>query len=90
MTPYLDPLNRSFADAVSQGPPLYEKSFAEAREVLETIQAGSGASDIKVEQIQVATKEGDVTTVIFRPAEFATKTLPVVFYTHGGGWILGR
>ena len=86
---YLDPLNRSFADAASKGQPLYEKTYQEARDVLEDIQSYKPSSDVNLEEIKVPVKDGDVTTVIFRPAD-AKGVLPSIFYTHGGGWILGR
>jgi acetyl esterase/lipase len=87
---YLDPQNRAFAENVSKGQPLYEKTYKEARSVLEGIQNFKPAADINIEEIKISTKQaGDVTTVIFRPAN-AEEPLPVIFYTHGGGWILGR
>jgi acetyl esterase/lipase len=89
MSFYLDPLNKAFADAVSKGDPLYTKSPVEAREILESIQKHEPASDIGVENIKVPVSGDEVTTVIFRPVAAADQTLPVIFYTHGGGWILG-
>ncbi|OAL52695.1 hypothetical protein IQ07DRAFT_620237 [Pyrenochaeta sp. DS3sAY3a] len=74
---------------VAQGQPLYEKSYKDARRVLEDIQSFKPAADISTEEIKISTeKAGDVTTLIFRPAN-AKGTLSVIFYTHGGGWILG-
>jgi acetyl esterase len=87
---YLDPPNKAFNDAVSKGPGLYTKTPQEAREIVEGLQKHDPASDIAVEEIKVPAAGGEVTTVIFRPAESAHRALPVVFYTHGGGWILGR
>jgi acetyl esterase len=89
MDTYLDPFNRAFADAGAKGPPLYEKTYQEARDVLEGIQNFKPSSDVKLEEVKIPTKVGDVTTVIFRPAN-ASGVLPMIFYTHGGGWILGR
>ncbi|KAM0298234.1 hypothetical protein HYE67_001273 [Fusarium culmorum] len=88
MAAYLDPINRKFADAAASGPPLYTKTYEEAREVLESIQSYKLASDIKSEEVQVPVKGENVTAVIFRPAN-AQGTLNMIFYTHGGGWILG-
>ena len=88
-TTYLDPLNQAFADAAAKGPPLYTKSYQEARDVLEGIQDYKPASDVKQETVKIPVQGEDVTTVIFRPAN-AEGVLPLVFYTHGGGWILGR
>ncbi|PHH83884.1 hypothetical protein CDD83_2860 [Cordyceps sp. RAO-2017] len=88
MAAYLDPQNRAFADAVSKQPPLYEKTYQQAREVLEKIQNYEPGSDILLEELQVPVNGQGVTTVIFRPKNTAS-TLPMIFYTHGGGWILG-
>ncbi|KAI8680519.1 hypothetical protein NCS57_00333100 [Fusarium keratoplasticum] len=88
MAPYLDPQNQSFADEVAKGPPLYTKSYQEARDVLEGIQSYKTASDIQIEEVKVSVNGEDVVTVIFRPAN-AQGNLPFIFYTHGGGWILG-
>ncbi|KAF5678681.1 lipase [Fusarium heterosporum] len=85
---YLDPINRKFADAVAEGPPLYTKTFQEARDILEGIQNYKIADDIKTEEVKVSVDGENVTAVIFRPAD-AKSTLNMIFYTHGGGWILG-
>ena len=89
MSPYLDPINQAFADASSKGEPLYTKSYVEARQILEGIQKHQPAKDIAVEKVRVPTKAGEVETWIFRPIK-ATGVLPMIYYTHGGGWILGR
>ena len=86
---YLDPLNRRFADAAGKQQPLYEKTYQEARDVLEGIQNFKPAEDIKIEEVKIRVQGEDVTTVIFRPVN-ASGVLPMIFYTHGGGWILGR
>ncbi|KAF4992632.1 hypothetical protein FGRMN_7033 [Fusarium graminum] len=85
---YLDPINRKFADAAASGPPLYTKTFREARDILEGIQNYKTATDIKTEEIKVSVLGEDFTTVIFRPVD-AKSTLNMIFYTYGGGWILG-
>ena len=89
MDTYLDPINRKFADAAADGPPLYTKSYTEAREILENIQSYKPAEDVESEDVKVEVKGENVTTVIFRPKN-AQGTLNMIFYTHGGGWILGR
>ncbi|KAJ4128168.1 hypothetical protein NW768_008454 [Fusarium equiseti] len=88
MDTYLDPINRKFADAAAEGPPLYTKSYTEAREILENIQSYKPADDIKSEEVKVEVKGENLTTVIFRPKN-VRGTLNMIFYTHGGGWILG-
>ena len=89
MAAYLDPANRAFADAAGKQQPLYEKTYHEARNVLEDIQHFEPADDMSIEKVEIAVQGEDVTTVIFRPVT-ATDALPMIYYTHGGGWILGR
>jgi acetyl esterase/lipase len=79
-------------DAASAGsPPLYELSPEDAREVLRSVQ--------KSVQVELAPAEiedrviaggptGEVSIRIIRPSNVAA-TRPMVFHTHGGGWILG-
>jgi acetyl esterase len=85
----LDLVNQSFVDELSKGPPLYEKTPVEARDILETVQKHTPASDITQEHIEVPFESDTVKTVIFRPTN-SDNELPTIFYTHGGGWILGR
>lgn len=88
MPAYLDPANSSFVASL-KGPPLYEKSYKDARQVLEDIQNFKPAADVSEERIDVEVDGKPVQAVIFRPAK-ASGTLNLIFYTHGGGWILGR
>ncbi|KAH7018390.1 alpha/beta hydrolase fold-domain-containing protein [Microdochium trichocladiopsis] len=87
MSVYLDPQSQAFVDSL-QGPPLYEKSFVDARQILEDIQSFKTSSDVEQEQLDIQVNGEAVKTVIFRPAG-ATGVLKLIFYTHGGGWILG-
>lgn len=72
------------------GTPLYELSPEEAREVL------LGAQDIEVEMPNVKINEIEILTddarrlrlEIIKPAK-DDKKLPVVYYIHGGGWVMG-
>jgi acetyl esterase/lipase len=89
MTATLDIVNQSFVDELSKGQPLYEKTPVQARDILETVQQHTPASDITQETIEISFESGTVKTVIFRPAN-SGNDLPTIFYTHGGGWILGR
>lgn len=89
MGTYLDPQNSAFAEAADGGPPLSANSFPAARDVLEGIQNFKPSADVRQEKIDVQVDGKPVTTVIFRPAK-AEGVLGTIFYTHGGGWILGR
>jgi len=88
----LEPTTRAFIDALAAqgGKPLYTLSYAEARKVLEDLQA------INVKKLPADLEEkvfpvgptGEVPVRIYRPAG-EQGLLPVVMYFHGGGWILG-
>jgi acetyl esterase len=78
-------------EAAASGPPLYDLSAVEARQVLRDVQ-----SSVPVE-LQPAELEdrsiaggptGHVDVRVVRPQRRGGM-LPVVIYTHGGGWILG-
>lgn len=87
---YLDPQNKTFAAAAGEGQPLYEKSYPEARQFLEDLQSFKKAPDVDIEELNISVRGEDVKTVIFRPTVASKPDLPMIFYTHGGGWILGR
>ena len=87
---YLDPLNAAFATAISGEPSPHEMGYIEAREALESLQECEAAPDIVREALDVPGPDGTSTeVVIFRPRE-TLSNLPMVFYLHGGGWIMGR
>ena len=87
---YLDPLNAAFATAISGEPSPHEMGYIKAREALESLQECEAAPDIVREALDVPGPDGTSTeVVIFRPRE-TLSNLPMVFYLHGGGWIMGR
>lgn len=89
----LEPKTQSFVDAAASqgGKPLYELSYADARKVLEDLQASTKVNklpaDIEDKVLPVG-PTGQTSVTIYRP-KGSTGTLPVVMYYHGGGWILG-
>jgi acetyl esterase len=88
----LEPTTRAFIDALAAqgGKPLYTLSYADARKVLEDLQAINVKrlpADIE-EKVFPVGPTGEVPVRIYRPAG-AQGLLPVVMYFHGGGWILG-
>ncbi|KAI9730542.1 MAG: hypothetical protein M1834_005783 [Cirrosporium novae-zelandiae] len=97
MAPYLDPASQTFIDAVaaSGAPPLYTQPYASAREFLETAQQHSIPSpdDITVDELSVPDGPSGkpVSTFIYRPTAktVTAEPLPLAFYFHGGGWVLG-
>jgi acetyl esterase/lipase len=90
--PVLEPTTQAFIDALEAngGAPLYKLSYEDARKVLEDAQA----IDVKKLPANIEEKvfpcgpTGEVSARIYRPVS-AKRSLPVVMYFHGGGWILG-
>src|SRR4051812_42212667 len=90
--PILEIKTQAFVDSLNAqgGKPLYELSYAEARKVLESIQAipvKRLSADIEEKVLPVG-PTGEVSVRIYRP-KGAKDNLPVVMYFHGGGWVLG-
>ena len=73
------------------GPPIYTLSPKEARAVLSNLQASKPVAmlpaDIENRTIPGG-PNGQISIQIIRPPS-SNETLPVVVYTHGGGWVLG-
>jgi acetyl esterase/lipase len=86
----LEQASQEFVDATSTPPFIYELTPAEARKVLDDLQA-KPIEKLPVEDrwITVPADVGDVQVRIVRPRN-AVGTLPVIVYMHGGGWVLGN
>jgi len=90
--PALDQGVKAFVDEVNAagGKPLYQLSYEDARKTL------AGAQAKPVDKPEVDTEDitlpvgptGDVKVRVTRPTN-APGTLPVLFYIHGGGWVMG-
>lgn len=86
----LEPAAQEFVMATAKPPFLYELSPAEARAVLDDVQATPiGKLPVDDRWITVPADVGDVQARIVRPPE-SRRTLPVILYMHGGGWVLGN
>jgi acetyl esterase/lipase len=86
----LEPASQQFVEATAQPPFLYDLEPAEARKVLDDVQAAPIALlPIDEEWITVPADVGDVRVRIVRP-KGVVSALPVILYMHGGGWILGN
>lgn len=86
----LEPASQAFVDATSKPPFFWEGTPAEARKVLDDVQAAP-IDKLPVDDrwITVPAEVGDVRVRIVRPPD-ATGTLPAILYMHGGGWVLGN
>jgi acetyl esterase len=90
----IQPKTRALLEALDAqgGPPLYALSYRDARAVLDNAQAipvSKLAADIEDASVPGGPK-GEVSIRIVRPKPRPAGRLPVVMYTHGGGWILGN
>jgi acetyl esterase len=91
--PILEPHTQAWLDSIAAagGPPLYELSPSDAREVLRGVQTSVPVelmpADINDHAIEGG-PTGEVSIRILRPKD-VTGALPVILHTHGGGWILG-
>lgn len=84
---------RTFLETLQKqgGPPIYTLSPKDARAVLSNLQAAHSVAmlpaDIENRTIPGG-PNGQISIHIVRP-QGNRETLPVVMYTHGGGWVLG-
>jgi acetyl esterase/lipase len=86
----LEPASQEFVEATSKPPFLYELTPAEARKVLDDVQAAP-IDKLAIEErwVTIPAEVGDVRVRVVRPPD-AAGTLPVILYMHGGGWVLGN
>jgi acetyl esterase len=86
----LEPSAQGIVDATSTPPFLYELEPAQARKVLDDLQAAPVEKlPIEEEWITVPAAVGDVRVRIVKPVG-SSGMMPVIVYMHGGGWILGN
>src|SRR5262245_66171764 len=87
----LEPATQSFVDSLVGSAPLYTLSPEAARDVLagaqKSVSVTLAPASAEDRVLKVGPK-GRTDIRVYRP-ENAKGTLPVVIYTHGGGWVLG-
>jgi acetyl esterase len=89
----LEPKTQAFVDAVTAqgGKPIYALSYADARKVLEDLQASASVTKMPADvedKVFPVGPTGQTSVTIYRPKALKGP-LPVVMYYHGGGWVLG-
>jgi acetyl esterase len=86
----LEPASQQFVEATAKPPLIYELSPADARKVLDDVQAAP-VDKLPVDDrwVTVPADVGDVRVRIVRAPD-SVSTLPVILYMHGGGWVLGN
>jgi acetyl esterase len=86
----LEPASQALVAATARPPFLYELSPAQARAVLDELQAATiDKLPVNDRWVTVPANDGDVRVRIVRPPD-AVGTLPVILYMHGGGWVIGN
>jgi acetyl esterase len=86
----LEPAAQRVLEAMSGAPPLHELDYADARKLVDDIQAAPlEKPHVDEEWVTVPAAVGDVRLRIVRP-QGADGSLPVILYLHGGGWVLGN
>src|ERR1700745_1490975 len=86
----LEPASQAFVEATAKPPFLYQLTPAEARKVLDDVQAAPvGKLPVEDRWVSVPATVGDVRVRIVRPPD-SPEALPVILYMHGGGWVLGN
>lgn len=90
--PQLNEKVQSFVDKLdeSESKPLYELTPQEARQVLLDVQnMDVEVPDVRKQATKVKLKDGrEMQVIIMKPADI-DDDLPVIFYIHGGGWVMG-
>jgi acetyl esterase len=81
----LEPAARAFADATAGPPYPYDVPVEDGRRHLDELQSGAGVPTASVEDLVIGS---GVRIRIYRPPG-TRGLLPVVVYTHGGGWVVG-
>jgi acetyl esterase len=84
---------RVFLESLQQstGSPIYKLSPEQARAVLSGLQVSHTEKlPAEIENRTIpGGPTGEISIQIIRPLNSDNKTLPVVIYFHGGGWVLG-
>jgi len=75
----------------SGGKPLYEMTPQEARKVLQSVQRNAEISTIpaQISEIFVPLEAKRRMRLLLVKPEHSVEPLPVIFYIHGGGWVMG-
>ena len=87
---FIDP---ALTTPLSQLPPqlanITRESLAEIRTMMEPMLKAKGVEGVTVTKRQISGKDGDITVYIYQPEGSNAAIKPGLFWTHGGGFILG-
>lgn len=88
----IEPATRKFLDSVNamKGPAIYQIPVEEGRKTFSKLQEAEATKlPVNVEDLTIPVGPGGSVNIrIVRP-EGNTKTLPVIIYSHGAGWVFG-
>lgn len=87
----LTPDVREFVESLKNQPPIQNNTYEEARSILSRLQADqSFKGDVERDDYEVPLPDGSVvsTRIVRRTEEEGH--LPIIFYIHGGGWVMGN
>jgi acetyl esterase len=92
-SPVIEPHTKKWLDELTAagGPPLYELSPNDARDVLRSVQSSVPVDLAPAEmtdRVIAGGPTGEIDIRIIRPKD-AAGALPLILHLHGGGWILG-
>src|SRR5262245_42136500 len=84
----LEPASQAFVEATAKPPFLYQLTPAEARKVLDDVQAApTGTLIAAAHWFPAPAKAGNGRVRTVGPRD-AAGTWPAILYLHGGGWVL--
>lgn len=90
--PYLYRPVQQFVDNLqkSGGKPLYQLTPEEARAVLQNVQKSKPYEiPANIEELNIPLAENRTMRLLLVKPQHIAKHLPLVFYIHGGGWVMG-
>ena len=88
----LEKITQDFIDKLKAegGEPIYKLSPSDARALLEKVQSEPvEMPDVQRDDLLIPGIANPISVQIVRPADSQDAVLPLIFYLHGGGWILG-
>ncbi|AGF85168.1 triacylglycerol lipase [Moumouvirus goulette] len=86
----LDNVTEKFISSLKGSKPISTLAINDARDILNKIQKDESYKTlVDISEIDIIGDEINVNINIFRPKNNKNR-LPIIFYIHGGGWILGN
>lgn len=87
----LEPAAHEFAQATAHPPFLFDLGPIEGRKTVDQVQSGEiEKPDVDIEDTTIPGGPSGAVSIRILRHKNATGQLPVVFYTHGAGWVFGN